>query len=121
MHDSRAAFGHWSDRYIRCYRSARRVGVTEEELDKIRTYLAEHPDAGAEMPGTGGARKLRFAGKGKGKRGGYRLITFYRGQAVPVFLLDIYAKGERVDLTQQEKNTPRTILGRIVQEYRRRK
>jgi hypothetical protein len=101
-------------------RSARRVGVTEEELDEIRTYLAQHPDAGAEMPGTGGARKVRFGAKGKGKRGGYRVITFYSGQGIPVFLLDIYAKGERVDLTQQEKNTLRTILGRIVETYRRR-
>ncbi len=101
-------------------RSARRAGVTEEELDEIRTYLAQHPDAGAEMPGTGGARKVRLGAKGKGKRGGYRVITFYSGQGIPVFLLDIYAKGERVDLTQQEKNTLRTVLGRIVETYRRR-
>lgn len=101
-------------------RSARRVGVTEEELDEIRTDLAQSPNAGAAMPGTGGARKLRFAARGRGKRGGYRVITFYSGQDIPVFLLDIYAKGERVDLTQQEKNTLRTILGRIVEEYRRR-
>ena len=97
-----------------------RAGATEEELDVIRNYLAEHPDAGNEIPGTGGARKLRFAARGKGKRGGYRVITFYTGQAFPVFLLDMYAKGERVDLTQQEKNTLKTILGRIVEEYRRR-
>jgi hypothetical protein len=102
-------------------RSARRTGVTEEELDEIRAYLAQHPDAGAEMPGTGGARKLRFAASGRGKRGGYRVITFYSGQNIPVFLLDIYAEGERVDLTQQEKNTLRTILGGIVEEYRRRR
>lgn len=101
-------------------RSARRVGVTEEELDEIRTDLAQSPNAGAAMPGTGGARKLRFAARGRGKRGGYRVITFYSGQDIPVFLLDIYAKGERVDLTQQEKNTLRIILGRIVEEYRRR-
>jgi hypothetical protein len=101
-------------------RSARRAGVTQEELDDIRGYLALHPDAGPEMPGTGGARKVRFAAKGRGKRGGYRVITFYSGEEVPLFLLDIYAKGERVDLTQQDKNTLRTILGRIVEEYRRR-
>ncbi len=99
-------------------RSAKRAGVTDEELDAIRTLLAQSPDAGDEMPGTGGARKLRFAARGKGKSGGYRIITFYSGEDIPVFLLDIYAKGEKVDLTQSEKNTLKKILAEIVETYR---
>jgi hypothetical protein len=71
------------------------------------------------MPGTGGARKMRFAAKGKGKSGGYRVITFYSGVEMPVFLLDIYAKGEKIDLTQDEKNTLRQILRHIADAYRR--
>jgi hypothetical protein len=59
-------------------RSAKKAGVTEDELDHIKTFLAQEPEAGDEMPGTGGARKIRFAAKGKGKGGGYRVITFYR-------------------------------------------
>jgi hypothetical protein len=51
-------------------RSARRAGVTEEEWEPIKTFFAHTPDAGDEMPGTGGARKIRFVGKGKDKSGG---------------------------------------------------
>jgi hypothetical protein len=71
-------------------RRAKQIGVTDEELDAIKTLLATTPDAGDEMPGTGGARKLRFAARGKGKSGGYRIITFFSGPDIPVFLLDIY-------------------------------
>ena len=100
-------------------RNARKAGVTEEELEHITTFLAQTPEAGDEMPGTGGARKIRFAAKGKGKSGGYRVITFYSGIDMPVFLLDVYAKGEKIDLTQDEKNILRNILRHIAEAYRR--
>lgn len=99
-------------------RSAKRAGVTGAELDAIRTLLAKSPDAGDEIPGTGGARKVRFAARGKGKSGGYRIITFFSGEDIPVFLLDIYAKGERIDLTQSERNTLKQILAQLVKTYR---
>lgn len=94
------------------------MGVTKDELDEIKEIFSSTPDAGDEMPGMGGARKLRVAGRGKGKSGGYRVITFYSGVDIPVFLLDIYAKGEKIDLTQDEKNTLRKLLGRIADSYR---
>ena len=100
-------------------RSAKKAGVTEDELDHIKTFLAQAPEAGDEMSGTGGARKIRFAAKGKGKSGGYRVITFYSGVDLPVFLLDIYAKGEKIDLTQDEKNTLRHILRHLADAHRR--
>lgn len=58
---------------------ARHAEVTEVERGRIVILLAANPMAGDEIPGTGGARKLRFAGRGKGKSGGYRVITFYSG------------------------------------------
>ncbi|MBZ0302246.1 MAG: type II toxin-antitoxin system RelE/ParE family toxin [Anaerolineae bacterium] len=100
-------------------RSAKDARVTEAELDHIKDFLAHNPTAGDEMPGTGGARKVRFAARGKGKSGGYRVITFYSGEDIPVFLLDVYAKGEKIDLTQDEKNILRNILREIVETYRR--
>jgi hypothetical protein len=99
-------------------RSAAQAKVSEAELDEIRTLVAENPTAGDAMPGTGGARKLRFAARGKGKSGGYRIVTFYSGEDIPVFLLDIYAKGEKIDLTQEEKNTLKRILQRLADSYR---
>lgn len=99
-------------------RSAAQTEVTETELNEIRTLVARNPTIGDPMPGTGGARKVRFAAKGKGKSGGYRVITFFSGDNIPVFLLDIYAKGERIDLSQQEKNTLRHLLKRLAETFK---
>ena len=84
-------------------------------------WLAAHPAAGDVMEGTGGARKVRFAGKSRGKSGGYRIITFYSGPDIPVFLLNIFAKNERANLTPKERVTLKAILGEMVRTYRSRK
>ena len=60
--------------------------------------------AGAIMSGCGGARKLRVAKPGGGKSGGYRVITYFGGGDMPVFLLTAFGKSERVSLTGAEKN-----------------
>ena len=69
------------------------------------------------MPATGGARKLRWATQGRGKRGGVRVITFYSGPPVPVFLLTVFGKGEKVNLAKAERNAFRKVLGELVTEY----
>lgn len=78
---------------------AKAAGLSEDELDDIVSYLAEKPLAGEEIVGTGGCRKVRFAGRGKGKSGGYRTVTFYSGEEMPVFLIAVFSKGERSTLT----------------------
>lgn len=55
---------------------ARDADIEEPEREEIINYLANHPTAGVVIPGTGGARKIRFAGRGKGKSGGYVLSPF---------------------------------------------
>lgn len=84
----------------------------------IATELSENPLLGDVIPGTGGARKFRYAAPGRGKRGGYRVITFYAARDVPVFLLDIFAKGERVNLSKAECNELRATLGTLAEAYR---
>lgn len=98
--------------------SARDVGLSDAERDEIVGYLARHPDAGDLIPGTGGARKLRFAGRSKGKSGGYRVISFFAADDIPVFLLDIYGKGARADLSQAAKNELRKMLTALPQAWR---
>ncbi len=98
---------------------AKRAGLSEQERMSIVECLAKDPQAGDEIQGTGGARKIRFAGKGKGKRGGYRVITFFSGTDIPVFLLNVFAKNERVDLTQGERNEFKATLGALAAEDRR--
>jgi len=102
-------------------RDAKDAGLTEAERLEIVGWLSVHPDAGDEIKHTGGARKVRFAGKGKGKSAGYRVITFYSGPDIPVFLLNIFAKGEKVNLTQSERNELRDVLAELGKSYRERR
>jgi len=97
---------------------AKSAGLADDERERIVRYLAEHPAAGDEIPGTGGARKIRFAGKGRGKSGGYRVITFFSGLAIPVFLLNVFSKGDRVDLSMMERGHLKRILSNLVEAYR---
>ena len=80
--------------------------------------LAANPDAGDVMPGTGGARKLRWGARGKGKSGWVRVITFFSGPPVPVFALTVFGKGEKINLSQAERNELRKVLSALVTEYR---
>ena len=97
------------------------LAMTDSERQDILTYVAVNPEAGALIPGTGGARKLRFAGRSKGKSGGYRVITYFTGAAFPVFPLNAFAKNEKANLTRRECAVLKDILGAITNSYRMRK
>lgn len=99
--------------------AAARRAIREAERAALIDFLAGDPEAGELMQGTGGARKLRWGAKGKGKRGGARAITFYGGPKVPVFLLAIFTKGEQANLSKAERNELRQLLGGLVAEYQR--
>lgn len=98
--------------------SAREEGIEEQVRADIVAFLADNPDAGELMRGTGGARKVRFAGRGKGKSGGYRVITFYGGGDIPVFLLDVFGKGSKANLSAAERNELKQLLTRLPELYR---
>ena len=98
--------------------SADEEGLTESERAAIASALARNPAVGDLMPGTGGARKVRFSGRGKGKSGGYRVITFYGGEDIPVFLLDVYGKGSRANLSKAARNELRTVLTALPRAWR---
>ena len=90
--------------------------MTEDEVSALINYLAANPDAGDAIPGTGGCRKLRWAGRGKGKSGGYRTITFYTGPWSPVYLLTVFGKGEKANVTRAECNALRAIAKALADE-----
>lgn len=100
-------------------RAAQRL-LTEDEIILLIDYLAVNPTAGEEMVGTGGCRKIRLAGPGRGKSGGYRTVTFYTGEAMPVFLITVFGKGERANLSKGERNQLRNMTKLIVEEYQRK-
>jgi hypothetical protein len=100
-------------------RRAKECGVSEVERAGIVARIAADPESGDLMPGTGGARKLRVARPGQGKRGSYRVITFYGGADIPVFLLSMFAKNEKSDMSPAEKNELERILRVLPESYRR--
>lgn len=92
---------------------------TVDELDNLRTLLAYNPEEGVKIPGTGGIRKLRVGieGKGKGKRGGARVIYYYHSMAMPLALIAVYSKGEKTDLTADEKKELRYLVDDYVSAF----
>lgn len=100
-------------------REAKQAGLSPADCSYIVEFLAVNPDAGVEMSGTGGTRKLRFASKGKGKSGGVRVITFYTGKEPPVFLLNVFSKNEKINLTGAEKSALKSILGQLADTYQK--
>lgn len=80
------------------------AGMDERERALVVETVAANPKAGDIMPGCGGARKLRVRKPGTGKSGGYRVITYFGGEDVPVFLLTVFGKGEKSNLDRAERN-----------------
>jgi len=91
------------------------------ERDRLILYLSMNPAAGVVIPGTGGVRKLRWGLQGRGKRGGARIVYFYHNLDLPLFVLSVFVKNQRTDLSQDEKNRLRRVVNLIVTTYGRRK
>ncbi len=95
--------------------------MTVEDREGLIDYLAKDPTAGDLIQGTGGVRKLRWGLEGRGKRGGARIIYFFHNADVPLFALTAFAKNERADLSQEERNAFRKLTKLLIEAYRRRK
>ena len=76
----------------------------------LQVHLLDHPDAGAVIPGAHGLRKPRWAGSGRGKRGGLRVIYYWMNAQGVIVLARLYAKNEQENLTTAET---RDILRQI--------
>ena len=87
--------------------------IGTDGIEAVAVYLIDHPDAGNVIPGAGGARKLRWAAKGKGKRGGARILYLYVVIAARVYLLRCYAKNVKTDLTADERKELRQIAAHL--------
>lgn len=81
----------------------------EDEHAEFVNFIAANPEAGDLIPETGGVRKVRWSRSGSGKRGGTRVIYFYHDGGRPLYLLLVYAKARREDLTSDEKLAVRKL------------
>jgi mRNA-degrading endonuclease RelE of RelBE toxin-antitoxin system len=82
---------------------------TDDEYANFQWNLALHPKKGDVIPGSGGLRKIRWLAKGQGKRGGVRIIYYYKNTHEQIWLLTIYAKNEA-------DNIPTGVLRKIKEE-----
>ena len=83
--------------------------LSDDEYRAFQWYLMSYPDAGDIVRGSGGVRKIRWRQKGRGKRGGVRIIYFWKKAADEIWLLTIYSKSEKATI-------PSHILKNIVEE-----
>ncbi|MCM0021654.1 MAG: type II toxin-antitoxin system RelE/ParE family toxin [Tagaea sp.] len=90
----------------------------DTERMAIVDFLSRNPTAGDLMPGTGGARKLRWAMPGRGKSGGARVVTYFGGIDIPVFLLAAFGKNEKSNLDMAERNALKKDLAELAATYR---
>lgn len=100
-------------------RLAEKLLSVEERQDLIN-YLAEHPKSGDLMEGTGGVRKLRWRRGGQGKSGGVRVIYYFHDDLMPLYLLTLFAKGDKVNLTKGERNELAVLVEALVDVWKER-
>lgn len=93
--------------------------MDESEVAVLVEYLAQNPTAGDLVPGSGGVRKLRWRLPGQGKRGGARVIHYFRDEEFPLVLVDIYSKSERADLSPADLARIGKLIAELKQGKRR--
>ena len=94
------------------FTKAVREALSDDEYRALQTALGLRPEQGPLIRGTGGLRKIRWSGKGHGKRGGYRLIYYWDKKSETFYMLYIYPKNVQADLTPQQTK----LLGQLVRE-----
>ncbi len=93
--------------------------MSEQERQDFITFIASAPENGALMRGTGGVRKSRWGAGSRGKNGGVRVIYYYYNASLPIFLLTVFAKNERDNLSQAERNLLKQLTSDLVLTYQR--
>ena len=91
--------------------------MSDLEREELVMFVGANPEAGDIIPETGGVRKIRWALAGRGKRGGARVIYYYHNQRLPLFLLAVYGKNEKANLSKAERNAMKRLVPVLVAGY----
>ena len=85
--------------------------LDDESYTFLQIALIEHPDAGKLIVHGAGLRKIRWAGKGRGKRGGVRVIYYWANAAGRITMAEIYPKNEKENLSKAELENLKKQIG----------
>ncbi len=102
----------------RTYERAIRKLIPDAARKEMEAAIAGDPRGAPVIPGTGGVRKLRWAGSGRGKRGGIRAIYFYHAGPEAIYMLTAYAKADRDDLRPDDRKALSRLVAAIRKEER---
>ena len=92
--------------------------LSDNEKAELIAYLAMHPNAGVLIEGTGGIRKLRWARSGGGKSGGVRVIYYFHSDMMPLYLLTIFGRNEKANITALGVASALVFASRNVSSWR---
>ena len=92
--------------------------LSDDEYRELQEVLIYRPDLGDIIQGTGGLRKIRWSQKGRGKRGGVRVIYYWLMDDEQILMLYIYSKNQQEDLTPEQKKALKSIAKRWSDEKR---
>ena len=92
---------------------------SERERESIVAMVAGNHECGDVMSGTGGFRKVRVPRQGMGKSGGARVVYIWRNDKFPVFLITVFPKNKKANLTRAERNALKKRADDIFNSYRR--
>ena len=100
------------------FERSRSAYLTDEALRGLQNAMLKNPEAGDVITGTGGLRKVRHgdATRGKGKRGGLRIIYYWWEPKRQFWLFTLYDKDELDDLSPKEKAALKTLLKQELEE-----
>ncbi len=94
--------------------------MTDSERESLVAFVGENPEAGEIIPETGDVRKIRWGLEGMGKLGGARVIYFYHSAQLPLFLLSVYAKNRKANISKAECNAMKRLVPILLAGYRRK-
>ena len=95
------------------------LGLTDDDLRRLQNELLEDPEKGMIIEGTGGVRKLRFAFENRGKSGSTRVIYIDFLYYEKIYLLTVYGKNQKENLSDAEKNGMKKVVNELLDELKR--
>jgi hypothetical protein len=96
------------------------LGLTDNDLKDLQEFLCINPEAGSVIQHTGGVRKLRWSLRDKGKSGGARILYVDFIMHEKIYLLTVYPKSKKENISEKEKKTIKELVTKLKEELRRK-